>query len=130
MSERLKGKTVLVTGGAGGIGLATAHSLATRRRRGRDPRPRRGRAEQAASDLRDQGAKAYGVGADVTDWATVSTAVRKTEAALGPVDGLVNNAGIAGFGSVHETDESAMGPHHGGERHGRFSSCQRPCFPA
>ena len=31
--------------------------------------------------------------------------MQKTEAMLGPIDGLVNNAGVADFGSVHETDE-------------------------
>jgi len=105
MSERMKGKTVLITGAGGGIGLATGHSLVREGAAVAIVDLDAGRAEQAASDFRDQGAKAYGVGADVTDWAAVSTAVRKTEAMLGCIDGLVNNAGIADFGSVHETDE-------------------------
>jgi len=105
MSKRMEGRTVLITGAGGGVGLATARCLVREGAAVAIVDLDAGRAEQAASDFRDQGAKAYGVGADVTDWAAVSTAVRETEAMLGPIDGLVNNAGIAGFGSVHETDE-------------------------
>jgi NAD(P)-dependent dehydrogenase (short-subunit alcohol dehydrogenase family) len=101
----MKGKLVLITGAGGGIGLATARSLVREGAAVAIVDLDAGRAEQAASDFRDRGAKAYGVGADVTDWAAVSTAVRKTEAMLGCIDGLVNNAGIADLGSVHETDE-------------------------
>jgi NAD(P)-dependent dehydrogenase (short-subunit alcohol dehydrogenase family) len=105
MSKRMQGKTVLITGAGGGIGLAISHSLAREGAAVAIVDLDAGRAELAASDLRDQGAKAYGVGADVSDWAAVSTAVRETEATLGPVDGLVNNAGVAELGSVHETEE-------------------------
>jgi NADP-dependent 3-hydroxy acid dehydrogenase YdfG len=105
MSERMKRKTVLITGAGGGIGLATARSLVREGAAVAIVDLDAGRAEQAASDFRAQGAKAYAVAADVTDWAAVSTAVRKTEAMLGCIDGLVNNAGVADLGSVHETDE-------------------------
>lgn len=105
MSKRMEGRTALVTGAGGGIGLATAHSLI---REGAavalidvDGK----RAEKTATDMRDQGAKACGFGADVTDWAAVLAAVQRVEATLGPIDALVNNAGVADLGSVHDTDE-------------------------
>jgi NAD(P)-dependent dehydrogenase (short-subunit alcohol dehydrogenase family) len=47
------------------------------------------------------------VGADVSDWEAISSAVSRVEGALGEVDGLINNAGIADLGSIHDTDEKS-----------------------
>jgi len=105
MSKRMERKTVLVTGGGGGIGLAIAQSLVREGAVVAILDVDAARAEQVASEFLNQGAKAYGVGADVADDAAVSAAVSKIESELGALDGLVNNAGVAGFGSVHETDE-------------------------
>lgn len=106
MKRRMEGRAVLVTGGAGGIGLATARRMAREGASVALLDSDAHRAEQAAVDLRRHGARACGLGADVTNWAAVSDALRQAEAAIGPLDGLVNNAGIAGLGSVHDADES------------------------
>ncbi len=105
MSKRMEKKTVLITGGSEGIGLAIAQSLVREGAAVAILDIDAGRAERVASGFLNQGAKAYGVGADVADGAAVSAAVRKIESELGAIDGLVNNAGVADFGSVHETDE-------------------------
>ena len=75
---RLEGKVALVTGGVGGIGSATCERLAAEG------------AEVAAADL--QGADYV---MDVRDTASVRAAVEAVESDLGPIDVLVNNAGIA-----------------------------------
>lgn len=105
MFKRMEKKTVLVTGGSEGIGLAIARCLVREGAAVAILDIDAGRAKRVASEFLDQGAKVCGVGADVADGAAVSAAVRKIESELGAIDGLVNNAGIAGLGSVHETDE-------------------------
>lgn len=105
MAKRMEKKTVLITGGGGGIGLAIAQSLVREGAAVAILDLDADRAKCVASGFLDQGAKAYGVGADVANGAAVSAAVSNIESKLGAIDGLVNNAGIAIFGSVHETDE-------------------------
>jgi NAD(P)-dependent dehydrogenase (short-subunit alcohol dehydrogenase family) len=91
MSERLR---ALVTGGASGIGLATAEAL-----RGIG-------AEVGILDRADTGPDAFSYAqADVTDDAGVRAAVEQVVGALGGLDILVNNAGIGAQGTVEENDD-------------------------
>jgi len=60
-------------------------------------------AQASARALASEGAKAFGIGCDVTDAGGVERAVAAAREVIGPIDGLFNNAGIAGFGSVHES---------------------------
>jgi len=91
--QGLKSKRVIITGGASGIGRAIVERIA-----------REGgciglfdididKAEQVAAALRDAGAQVHAYGVDIVDYAAVETAVSAFEAAHGPVDVLVNNAG-------------------------------------
>jgi 2-hydroxycyclohexanecarboxyl-CoA dehydrogenase len=97
---RLERRTALVTGGASGIGAATARRLAAEG------------ARVAVGDLdleraRDVAGEIDGVatGLDVTDTASVGRAVAAATEALGPVDVLVNNAGTDRFAFFVNTDE-------------------------
>lgn len=90
---RFDSKTVIVTGGGGGIGGATSRAFA--REGGRvavlDLNPEA--AEKVASAIRNDGGVAQAFRCDITERASVDAAVAGTETKLGPIDVLVNNAG-------------------------------------
>jgi NAD(P)-dependent dehydrogenase (short-subunit alcohol dehydrogenase family) len=90
----LGGRIAVVTGGASGIGRATAESLA---RVGASVALLDINAEGAkavAAEIKAKGGKAVGVTCDTTSEASVAAARKEVEAALGGADILVNNAGI------------------------------------
>ena len=98
-SPEFAGLTALVTGGASGIGLATARLLAARG-------ARVAVLDRMAED-RDgpPGTAIYPVLADVTDDAAVRAAVAEAGQALGRLDILVNNAGVGAAGTVEDNDD-------------------------
>lgn len=89
------GLTAIVTGGASGIGLATARLLAGRG------------ARVVCLDLDADAVPAplVGIRADVTDDASVRAAVRSALDLLGRLDILVNNAGIGARGTVESNPD-------------------------
>jgi 2-hydroxycyclohexanecarboxyl-CoA dehydrogenase len=96
---RLEGKIALVTGGASGIGAATARRLAAEG------------ARVAIGDVNEEGARAvageiegFAHRLDVTDTDSVAAAVAAVEAELGPIGVLVNNAGTDLFSFFVKTD--------------------------
>lgn len=99
----LKGKRILITGAASGIGLATARELA---RAGADVILTDLRAEPleaAAEEVRREGARAHTLVYDVSDAAAVEAAAVRVRAEVGPLDVLVNNAGIGHQGPLATT---------------------------
>ena len=103
MAGRLEGRKIIITGGAAGIGLSTARAL-LREGAAVALLDLDGAAAQAsARALASDGGQAFGVACDVTDAASVERAAAAAREALGTIDGLFNNAGIADFGSVHSS---------------------------
>lgn len=96
MAGILEGKAALVTGGASGIGRATA--LAMSREGARvavSDRAEAGIAETVAL-INAAGGQAIAIGGDVTKESDVAAMVARTVAAFGKIDCAFNNAGISG----------------------------------
>ncbi len=91
----LTGKTALVTGASGVLGAHFARVLATAGASVALAARRTDRLESLADDITAAGGRAFSVSMDVTDAASVEAAFAGIATALGPVDILVNNSGIA-----------------------------------
>jgi NAD(P)-dependent dehydrogenase (short-subunit alcohol dehydrogenase family) len=101
----LAGKVVAITGGGRGIGRATAAALITQGARVAIGDIEPGLAEKTAQEL---GGGTIGLPLDVTDRASFEQFLNTTEERLGPLDVLINNAGIMPIGAfVEETDATA-----------------------
>lgn len=90
----LKGKTALITGGASGLGLHFARTLAASDAKVVLAARSAERLHSAAEALVLRGVTAHTVVMDVTQRASVDAAVATIERDFGPVDILVNNAGV------------------------------------
>jgi NAD(P)-dependent dehydrogenase (short-subunit alcohol dehydrogenase family) len=104
LAEALAGRSVVITGAAGGIGSALARRFA---REGAHLALLDLDADAAlslAAELEASGARALALGCDVTSLASCESAVRSVEGELGGVDVLVANAGITHLGHFRDTD--------------------------
>lgn len=89
-------KAAFITGGSRGIGRAIAVRLAAEGYAvGIDYLHSQEQAEALVKELRLQGADALAVQGDVADREAITAAIHLVEASLGPIEALVNNAGIA-----------------------------------
>ena len=99
MADRMEGQVALVTGGGRGIGAAIARELADAGMKvavsARTPE----QVQQVAEEI-----GGFGVVADVSKAEEVERMVAEVERVLGPIDVLVNNAGVAHWGGKHWED--------------------------
>lgn len=90
----LTGKTALITGSSQGIGLALARGLAEHGAKvilnGRDE----AKLADAQKQLSADGFAVHAVAFDATDQASVAAGIDRIEAEIGPIDILINNAGM------------------------------------
>lgn len=87
----LAGKTVLVTGASRGIGEAAARHLAALGANVSLIARSKDQVEHISTEI---GPTAIGLACDVSDWEETQEAVKTTEDQFGPVDILINNAGL------------------------------------
>jgi NADP-dependent 3-hydroxy acid dehydrogenase YdfG len=99
----LAGQTVLITGAARGIGRVTAETLV---RRGMRVAIGDVDFRAAAATATELGATTVALALDVTDRASFTACIEETEAQLGPVEVLINNAGIMPLGPFLDEDDA------------------------
>src|SRR3546814_19772365 len=95
MTSMLDGLSILITGGASGIGAAAAHIFSGYGASVAVADIDRDAAEATAEAIRGKGGSAIAIAADVVDEAQVKAMVSAAVKAFGRLDGAFNNAGIA-----------------------------------
>ena len=103
--QGLKGKTIIVTGGGGGIGGATCKRLAQEGAKLAVLDRDLGAAQKTAAQITEAGGTALALACDITQRSEIDAALVQIEAQLGPVDVLVNNAGWDVFKPFTQTNE-------------------------
>jgi NAD(P)-dependent dehydrogenase (short-subunit alcohol dehydrogenase family) len=92
--SRLAGKVAIVTGGAGGIGAATAHDLGREGAAVAVVDIDEAKAAEVVDEIRRTGARAIALGGDLAEEQTARHVVQSTVAEFGRVDVLHNNAAL------------------------------------
>jgi 3-oxoacyl-[acyl-carrier protein] reductase len=104
MSDRLSGKTAVVTGSSTGIGAAIATRYAEEGADVVTTSRSLDRARTTAAEIREAGGSAMAVECDVTEYAAVEALVEATVDEFGSLDVMVNNAGITEIAPAEEFD--------------------------
>lgn len=102
--EQLQGKKALITGGSRGLGKATALALAAEGVHVAITGRNEETLLEAVAELQAYGVKAIYSVFDVADFEEVKKGIAYIYEAFGTIDILINNAGIASFGSFLEMD--------------------------
>ena len=105
LEQRFVGKGVIVTGGASGIGKATAERFLAEGAKVAIIDISEKNGKSALAELRGKGYEPILVMGDVTDSKDVKRMVSKARSALGSIDVLFNNAGILVEGTIEEVSE-------------------------
>jgi short-subunit dehydrogenase len=99
----LAGKTVFITGGSRGLGLVLAREFGKRGARLAICARDQAELTRAASDLQARGCVVETFTCDVTDKAQVEKTIAAVRSRFGPIDVLVNNAGVISVGPLEAT---------------------------
>lgn len=94
MDLNLAGQVALVTGGGQGVGRQICLTLASEGARVAVNDIQADRANAVVAEINETGGAAHAAVFDVTDHAAASASLAEVEAALGPIDILINNAGV------------------------------------
>ena len=104
----VSGRTVLITGASSGLGAGFARGLAANGARVVLCARRTELLGSLAAEIAGAGGEAVAVGMDVTCDADTIAAYEAAEAAFGPVDSVIANAGVAGLGKALEITTEAF----------------------
>ena len=105
---RLSGKVALVSGASSGLGWRFAKVLAGAGAAVGVTARRSDRLVELCREISADGGRVHAVAADLTDVAGIELACKEVEAALGPIDVLVNNAGTSREGPALSLSEEAF----------------------
>jgi NAD(P)-dependent dehydrogenase (short-subunit alcohol dehydrogenase family) len=105
---RLDGQLALVTGGGRGLGRAMALALSAAGAAVAVCARTVSQLDETVNLIEERGGRALAIPADMTDRTAIEGMVARVERELGPIDLLVNNAGVAGtVGPLAQTDPDA-----------------------
>ena len=99
----MKNKTVVITGGASGIGLAMVNKFATAKWKVYFIDTNQSEGEKVANILTEKGYSTTFLNCDITDANSITSTI---DAIPGKIDTLINNAGISHIGKVENTSEA------------------------
>ncbi|MFI5004122.1 MAG: SDR family NAD(P)-dependent oxidoreductase [Solirubrobacterales bacterium] len=105
--EELRGRTALVTGASGGLGAHLARRLAREGMHVALTARREDALSALATELQALDVRSAALPADLSDLDQIDPLLERAEAALGPIDLLLNNAGVETVGAftVHTREE-------------------------
>ena len=125
--KRFENKIFVVTGGGSGIGAATVRRLLAEGAKVVSVDLEQAKAQQTLDGAGAKSDRALAAGVDVADAGAVQALFVRVVKDFGPVDGVVNSAGVRGVGSIVDTDRKTWDLNMNVNLAGTFNTCQAFC---